>query len=162
MRYVKPLSLFQDVLMAHTKKKSRLLGLDVKTNIDSMAPDLQSLMSLPFSLLFSCFLVYVQVSEFLLLGFVVGCPLDRFRSPNCDAVQMKVFIDELSKTGKLEGVCYTYWEETFTSKNVELLLQPLTLHPVVAKTIMDKFAAMGILQGYLDYANKKQRSESSE
>jgi len=32
------------------------------------------------------------------------------------AVQMKVFIDELSKTGKLEGVCYTYWEETFTSK----------------------------------------------
>ncbi|XP_039169193.1 putative pre-16S rRNA nuclease [Eucalyptus grandis] len=102
------------------------------------------------------------VSEFLLLGFVVGCPLDRFRSPNRDAVQMKVFIDELSKTGKLEGVCYTYWEETFTSKNVELLLQPLTLHPVVAKTIMDKFAAMGILQGYLDYANKKQRSESSE
>lgn len=29
MRYVKPLSLFQDVLMAHTKKKGRLLGLDV-------------------------------------------------------------------------------------------------------------------------------------
>ncbi|KAI3422735.1 uncharacterized protein J3R85_011821, partial [Psidium guajava] len=46
--------------------------------------------------------------------------------------------------------------------NVELLLQPLTLHPVAAKTIVDKFAAMGILQGYLDYANKKQRSETSE
>lgn len=171
MRYVKPLSLFQDLLMAHTKKKGRLLGLDVgdkyvglavsdssnkiasplsvllrkKTNIDLMATDLQSL-----------------VSEFPLLGFVVGCPLDRFRGGNPEDVQMKVFIDELSKTGKLDGVCYTYWEETFTSKNVELLLQPLTLHPVAAKTIVDKFAAMGILQGYLDYANKKRRSESSE
>jgi len=29
MRDVKPLSLFQDVLMAHTKKKGRLLGFNV-------------------------------------------------------------------------------------------------------------------------------------
>lgn len=32
------------------------------------------------------------------------------------AVQVKVFVDDLCKTGKLEGVKYTYWNECFTSK----------------------------------------------
>lgn len=32
------------------------------------------------------------------------------------------------------------------SQNVELLLKPLNLHPVQSKTILDKFAAVGILQ----------------
>lgn len=32
------------------------------------------------------------------------------------AVNVKVFIDDLCKTGKLEGVRYTYWDECFTSK----------------------------------------------
>ena len=32
------------------------------------------------------------------------------------------------------------------SQNVELLLQPLNLHSVQAKSILDKFAAVGILQ----------------
>ena len=31
-------------------------------------------------------------------------------------------------------------------QNVELLLKPLNLHPVQSKTIIDKFAAVGILQ----------------
>lgn len=74
---------------------------------------------------------------------------------------MKLFIDDLCKTGKLKDVKYTYWDECFTSKNVELLLKPLNLHPVQAKTIMDKFAAVGILQGYLDYVNKKLKLEST-
>lgn len=29
---------------------------------------------------------------------------------------MKLFIDDLSKTRKLEGLKYTYWDEGFTSK----------------------------------------------
>lgn len=29
---------------------------------------------------------------------------------------MKLFIDDLSETGKLEGVKYTFWDERFTSK----------------------------------------------
>lgn len=35
------------------------------------------------------------------------------------------------------------------TQNVELLLKPLDLHPVLSKTMMDKFAAVGILQVFL-------------
>uniref|UniRef100_A0A7N2N4P4 Uncharacterized protein n=1 Tax=Quercus lobata TaxID=97700 RepID=A0A7N2N4P4_QUELO len=46
--------------------------------------------------------------------------------------------------------------------NVELLLKPLNLHPVQSKTIIDKFAAVGILQGYLDYVSRKMKLEAAE
>ncbi|RVW16419.1 putative pre-16S rRNA nuclease [Vitis vinifera] len=84
-----------------------------KSNIDLMATDFQSL-----------------ISDLSLAGFIVGYPFNRQRS-SPTAVNMKVFIDDLCKTGKLEGVRYTYWDECFTSKS---------------KTILDKFAAVGILQ----------------
>lgn len=32
------------------------------------------------------------------------------------AVQVKLFVDELCSTNKLKGVKYTYWEESRTSK----------------------------------------------
>ncbi|KAL4603865.1 hypothetical protein ACB092_10G153700 [Castanea dentata] len=170
MRYVKPLNLFHDLLTSKAVKRGRLLGLDVgdkyvglavsdthnkiasplsvllrkKSNIDLMVSDFQSL-----------------ISELSLVGFVVGCPFDRRRSAP-DAVQVKLFIDDLCETGKLKGLNYTYWDESFTSKNVELLLKPLNLHPVQSKTIIDKFAAVGILQGYLDYVNRKMKLEAAE
>ncbi|KAI8569521.1 hypothetical protein RHMOL_Rhmol02G0285100 [Rhododendron molle] len=162
MKYVKPFNLFQDLMKTKPLERGRLLGLDVgdkyvglavsdannkiasplsvllrkKTNIALMAGDFQNL-----------------VSELSLKGFIIGYPFDRSRS-SPDAVQVKLFIDDLCKTGRLEGVRYTFWDECFTSKNVELLLKPLNLHPVLAKTMIDKFAAVGILQGYLDYVNR--------
>lgn len=165
MKYVKPVTLFQELLKSQAQSRSRLLGLDVgdkyvglavsdvnnriasplsvllrkKTNIDLMASDFQLL-----------------ISQLSLSGFVVGCPLDRQRSC-ADAVQVKLFIDDLCKTEKLEGLRYTFWDECFTSKNVDLLLKPLNLHPVHFKTILDKFAAVGILQGYLDFVNRNER-----
>ena len=82
----------------------------------------------------------IQISEFSLAGFIVGYPFDRLRN-NPDvrslslqrhhywllsvldlilfwvqAMQVKIFIDDLCKTGKLEGVKYTFWDECFTSK----------------------------------------------
>lgn len=170
MKYVKPLNLFRDLMKKNSVERGRLLGLDVgdkyvglavsdfhnkvasplsvllrkKSNIDLMASDFQSL-----------------ISEFPLVGFVVGCPYDKLGGAP-DAVQVKLFIDDLCKTRKLEGLRYTYWDERFTSKNVELLLRPLTLHPVQSKTIIDKFAAVGILQGYLDYVNRKMKLEAAE
>lgn len=161
MKYVKPLNLFSDMLKTKGVERGRLLGLDVgdkyvglaisdthnkiasplsvllrkKTNIDMMASDFQRL-----------------ISKLSVVGFIVGYPFDRHRG-NSTAFQVKIFIDDLCKTGKLEGVRYTYWDECFTSKNVELLLKPLNLHPVQYKTIIDKFAAVGILQAYLDSMN---------
>ncbi|MED6170905.1 hypothetical protein PIB30_035588 [Stylosanthes scabra] len=164
MRQVKALQLFHDLV--NKNEQARLLGLDVgdkyvglalsdfhnkiaspfsvlvrkKTNIELMASDFETL-----------------ISSYSLKGFVVGLPFDRHRvSP--DAAQVKVFINALSRTKKLQGMKYTYWNECFTSKNVELLLRPLNLnHPVHSKTMSDKFAAVGILQGYLDYVNRKMK-----
>ncbi|GAB4834404.1 hypothetical protein Ancab_032658 [Ancistrocladus abbreviatus] len=170
MRYVRPWSLFQELLKTKAPEQGRLLGLDVgdkyvglavsdpqnkiasplsvlvrkKNNIDLMAGDFQSL-----------------ISELSLVGFVVGYPFDRQRS-SPDALQVKIFVDDLCKTGKLEGLKYTYWNECFTSKNIELLLKPLKLHPVEYKTIIDKFAAVGILQGYLDHVNRIGKSRVKE
>ncbi|KAK6251303.1 hypothetical protein SCA6_005308 [Theobroma cacao] len=185
MQYVKCLNFFQDLLKAKALERGRLLGLDVgdkyvglavsdldnkiatplsvlirkKTNIDLMASDFQSL-----------------ISELSLVGFIVGYPFDRQqRAP--DAVQVKLFIDDLSKTGKLDGVKYTFWNECFTSKqymtsskeshslffqqNADLLLKPLSLHPILSKTIVDKFAAVQILQTYLDYGKKNVKLETA-
>ncbi|XP_028767430.1 uncharacterized protein LOC114725127 [Neltuma alba] len=169
MRFVRPYQLFLNTM--ETKgKRGRLLGLDVgdkyvgiavsdpgnkiasplsvlvrkKTNIDLMASDFN-----------------VLISNFSLNGFVVGVPFDRQRV-HSEAVQVKAFIDELSRTGKLEGLQFTYWNECFTSKNVELLLKDLDINPVQSKTMLDKFAAVGILQGYLDFANRKMKQEVKE
>ncbi|CAK9141881.1 unnamed protein product [Ilex paraguariensis] len=170
MKYMKPMNLFHDLLKSNTlQPRGRLLGLDVghkyvglavsdpqnhivsplsvllrkKTNIDMMVSDFQSL-----------------ISELSLVGFIFGYPFDRQRS-SPDAVQVKLFVDDLCKTGKLEGLSYTFWDECFTSKNVELLLKPLNLRPVQSKTIIDKFAAVGILQGYLDFVNRSQKFKSA-
>ncbi|KAH9765629.1 YqgFc domain-containing protein [Citrus sinensis] len=172
MKYVKPLRLFEQMLKRKVSKRGRFLGLDVgdkyvglsisdpknkiasplsvllrkKNTIDLMAEDFRSL-----------------ISEFNLEGFIVGYPFNRQQNA-ADAVQVKLFIDDLSATKKLEDMKYAYWNEGFTSKNltvyfssqgVELLLNPLDLHPVEHKTILDKFAAVGILQEYLDNANRK-------
>lgn len=32
------------------------------------------------------------------------------------AVQVKLFIDDLNKTGKFEDLKYTFWDECYTSK----------------------------------------------
>ncbi|XP_030946560.1 uncharacterized protein LOC115971030 isoform X3 [Quercus lobata] len=123
MRYVKPLNLFHDLLTSKAVKRGRLLGLDVGDKYVGLAvSDTHNKIASPLSVLLR-------------------------KKSNIDlmAVQVKLFIDDLCKTGKLKGLNYTYWDESFTSKNVELLLKPLNLHPVQSKTIIDKFAAMGIL-----------------
>ncbi|XP_073133126.1 uncharacterized protein [Henckelia pumila] len=161
MKYLKPMKLFQELSKSNGLKKRRLLGLDVgdkyvglalsdannkiaaplsvlirkKTNIDLMATDFQSL-----------------ISEFSLSSFVFGYPFDRQKNSQ-NAVHVKLFIDDLTKTGKFEDLNYTFWDECFTSK-------PLNLHPVQCKTIVDKFAAVGILQGYLDFVNRSQGQDA--
>ncbi|KAK4262758.1 hypothetical protein QN277_028272 [Acacia crassicarpa] len=170
MRFLKPYQLFLNTMKETKGKRGRLLGLDVgdkyvgiavsdpanqvasplsvlvrtKTNVDLMASD--------FNLL---------ISKFSLKGFVVGVPFDRQRV-HSEAVLVKTFIDDLSRTEKLEGLQFTYWNECFTSKNVELLLKDLDINPVQSKTMLDKFAAVGILQGYLDFVNRKMKQEDKE
>jgi hypothetical protein len=37
------------------------------------------------------------------------------------AIQVSLLVGELSKTGKLDDLSYTYWDENFTSKVLSLL-----------------------------------------
>ncbi|KAL2937569.1 Cysteine synthase, partial [Bienertia sinuspersici] len=110
MRYVKPLTLFQDLLKTNAAKQGRFL-------------DQENKIAMPLSVLLrKKFNIDIMAADFTRL-----------------AVQVKVFVDNLYRTKKLESVSYTYWNECFTSKNVDLLLKPLTLHPVEQKTMLDKF-----------------------
>ncbi|CAH9092933.1 unnamed protein product [Cuscuta epithymum] len=138
MNYNKPLKLFPEVM----KSRGRLLGLDVGYKYVGLAvSDFENKIALPLSVLVR------KKSNIDLMA-------TDFQSL---AVQVKLLIDDLSQTGKLDGVKYTFWDESFTSKSVEMLLKPLNLHPVQSKTILDKFAAVEILQGYLDFVNRSDR-----
>ncbi|ESQ45207.1 hypothetical protein EUTSA_v10010768mg [Eutrema salsugineum] len=167
MKYVKPLRLLGDALKTKVSVPGRFLGLDVgdkyvglaisdpsnmiatplsvllrkKTNIDLMATDFQNL-----------------VKAFSVSGLVVGYPFGKLNN----VVTVNLFIEELRKTEKLKDVKYTYWDERLSSKTVELMLKPLKLHPVQEKTMSDKFAAVVILQEYLDYANRYVNTEPAE
>ncbi|CAN0891581.1 Putative pre-16S rRNA nuclease [Linum grandiflorum] len=152
------------------KQDGRLLGLDIGDKYVGVAvSDSQNQVASPLSVLVrkksNVHLMAEDfqnlVSEHSLAGFVVGCPMNRLCKPP-DESKFKVFVDDISNTGKLKGVNYTYWNECFTSKVIELLIEPMDFHPVEAKTIMDKFAAVTILQGYIDYMNRKLRLETQE
>ncbi|XP_073001219.1 uncharacterized protein [Typha latifolia] len=132
-----------------------------KTNIDLMAKDFRTLVSrlslvgfvvgFPFSLQGQS---NVEVRHFIMHYNSTLCPLLFYCFFLNQAAQVRLFVEDLQKTGKLDDLSYTYWDENYTSKCVEALLHPLNLHPVQTKTIMDKFAAVGILQGYLDLMHR--------
>ncbi|OMO58638.1 Resolvase, holliday junction-type, YqgF-like protein [Corchorus olitorius] len=165
MQYVKPLNLFQHLIKAKSGQRGRLLGLDVGDKYVGLAvSDIDNKIACPLSVLVrgtkNMDLMANDfkslISQLSLVGFIVGYPYDRQKLAR-NAIQVKLFIDDISNTGELDGVKYTFWDEGFTSKNVELLLKPLNMHPTSSKTIADKFAAVQILQAYLDYANKKEK-----
>ncbi|CAM8881011.1 unnamed protein product [Rhodiola kirilowii] len=184
MKYVKPVALFHELLSSKAGKKGRLIGLDVgnkyvglavsepcrkiaspfsvllrkKSNIGDMAEDFQTMCSNSALMnadteIFSC-----GTCRRLPAGYAA----DQSR------LQVKIFIDDLSKTEQLEGVKYTYWDESFTSKGVEMLINSVEMRPLEHKTAIDKFAAVKILQEYLDQMNiiskaqKKSETQSSE
>ncbi|XP_060971667.1 uncharacterized protein LOC115716898 isoform X4 [Cannabis sativa] len=141
MRYVKPLSLFQDLLKTNGLERGRLLGLDVGSKYIGLAvSDINNKIASPLR----------KKSNIELMADDLKCL----------SVLVKLFIDELCNTNKLTGIKYTYWDEHLTSKTVEMLLKPLNLHPVHSKIFVDKFAAVNILQEYLDYVNRSTRNES--
>ncbi|GER57539.1 polynucleotidyl transferase [Striga asiatica] len=145
MKYLKPMKLYHEVLKSNELKRSCLLGLDVGDKYVGLSvSDADNKIASPLSVLVRKKMnIDLIASDFQNL-----------------AIQVKLFIDDLTKTGKFGDLKYTFWDECFTSKSVEFLLKPLSLHPVQFKTIMDKFAAVGILQGYLDFANRSRDQEA--
>ncbi|XP_057978327.1 uncharacterized protein LOC131164837 isoform X2 [Malania oleifera] len=145
MKYVKPLKLFSELLKKDAIQQRRLLGLDVGNKYVGLAvSDPLNIVACPLSVLMRTKDdIDLMASDFQTM-----------------VAQVKIFIDDLCKTGKLEGLKYTFWNESLTSKAAELLLKPLKLHPVMSKAILDKFAAVGILQDYLDTLNRSMKLKS--
>lgn len=167
MKYVKHLELFQILFKNGKLEKSRLLGMDVgdryvglavsnplneiasphsvlirkQSNINSIADKLEEL-----------------VTRFSLAGFVIGYPLPLYRFQRSQAIQVKMFVEQLQKTGRFGCLNYTYCDERLTSRAVESMLKPLEIHPMHMKHMMDKFAAVGILQGFLDELQHQAKS----
>uniref|UniRef100_A0A0E0JP32 YqgF/RNase H-like domain-containing protein n=1 Tax=Oryza punctata TaxID=4537 RepID=A0A0E0JP32_ORYPU len=144
MRLLKADQLFRKVIEGGSKKQSRLLGLDVGSKYVGLAvSDDKNRIALPLSVLSRTKTnISLMADDFVTL-----------------ALHVRLLVGELCKTGKLDDMSYTYWDENFSSKCVEALLHPLKLHdPVETKTMTDKFAAVCILQGYLDNMNRELRS----
>ncbi|XP_074558044.1 uncharacterized protein LOC141814033 [Curcuma longa] len=167
MKEVGPVALFRKLYCLRNTQKARLLGLDVGQKYVGLAvSDVTNQSSSPLSVLvrkqsnidLMAKDFKILVSQFSLAGLVVGFPFSLMGQTSVEAVQIRLFMKELCKTGILDGLTYTYWDESYTSKCVEALLEPLDLRPVESKTIIDKFAAVGILQGYLDNMNRDLRS----
>ncbi|XP_059598944.1 uncharacterized protein LOC100266792 isoform X4 [Vitis vinifera] len=130
MKYVKPVNLFHDLLKMKATERGRLLGLDVGDKYVGLAvSDLHNKIASPLSVLLR-------------------------KKSNIDlmATDFQSLISDLSLAGFIVG--YPFNRQRSSPTNVELLLKPLNLHPVQSKTILDKFAAVGILQGYLDHVNR--------
>uniref|UniRef100_A0A1D1YDT2 Putative Holliday junction resolvase n=1 Tax=Anthurium amnicola TaxID=1678845 RepID=A0A1D1YDT2_9ARAE len=146
MKLVKPIDLFQNAMKILPERR-RLLGLDVGNKYIGLAvSDIKKRIASPLSVLVR------KKSNIQLIA-------DDFQKL-VSQLQVEYFVNELRETGKLDGLHYTYWDEHYTSKCVESLLHPLALHPVEAKTMSDKFAAVGILQGYLDSMWRNQRPKT--
>ncbi|KAF3789632.1 putative pre-16S rRNA nuclease [Nymphaea thermarum] len=171
MKLVKPNDLFHYLLKNNKLNRGQLLGLDVGSRYVGLAiSDRNNVLASPLSVLVrkksnvqlmaSDFETLVK--EYSLAGLVIGCPYNFMGSENSQVAQVKLFVDSLRRTGQLEGLSYTYWDERFTSKCVEALVRPLNLHPVQYKTVIDKFAAVAILQGFLDFANRNLKLREQE
>ncbi|KAJ6804920.1 zinc finger SWIM domain-containing protein 7-like isoform X4 [Iris pallida] len=160
MKLVKPIELFQRLKAS----PGLLLGLDVGTKYVGFAvSDADNKVALPKSVLvrtksninFMAEDFQLLVSKYSLVGFVVGFPFSVLGQSSVEAMQVRLFIEDLRRTGKLEGISYTYWSESYSSLCVEAFLQSIKLPPPTYKTIVDKFAAVGILQEYLDHMDRE-------
>ncbi|KAK3220135.1 hypothetical protein Dsin_014105 [Dipteronia sinensis] len=102
----------------------------------------------------------MKISEHNAVGFVVCYPYYwDFLKPRGEEV--KIFVDDLCKTKKMEGLMYTYWDNLIVFKDMDFVLdhhlgficQQLNLPEDVSKKITDKFRASQVLQGYLNCAD---------
>jgi len=143
MKYVKQLELFQILFKNGKLGTGRLLGMDVGDRYVGLAVSnhLNEIAS-PHSVL-----IRKQSN--------INSIADKLQEL---AMQVKMFVEQLQKTGRFGCLNYTYWDERLTTRAVESMLKPLKIHPLQMKHMMDKFAAVGILQDFLDNLQHQAKS----
>ncbi|TXG68317.1 hypothetical protein EZV62_003252 [Acer yangbiense] len=177
MKYVEPLKLYQELIKKNTislwlSKWHRLICLDIRNECLNLAVSNPSnTIAMPLcsmhrqendiSLMEDKF--RTLISDYNVAGFIVRLPSDlNPTKPNPTIAKQKVgdFVKELSKSRKLRGLMYAYWDDLATLKgmdfafkhHVEFMFEHLNLSEEMSKEIMDKFAATRVLQAYLDCA----------
>lgn len=90
--------------------------------------------------------------EYKIDKIVVGYPLSKFHPEETTEKLQKIdkICDELERRYKVEIV---KWDERFSTKAVERVLKEDNMSWQKRKMIVDKLAAVYILQGYLDFIN---------
>ncbi|TXG53567.1 hypothetical protein EZV62_018823 [Acer yangbiense] len=168
MKYLKPLifykEFFKEFLVKKDLKHGRLLGLDVSDKYVSLAvSDWKNLTALPLRAFdrqeknlssMAADLFQSSIPEHNIVGFVVGTDFQISDTrPPLDSQTLN-FIDDLYKTGKVEGLKHTYWDRGITSKDAEFVLKQhvefiseiLKQPKDMSKTIMEKCQAVSALQ----------------
>ncbi|GKA28702.1 ribonuclease H-like superfamily protein isoform X1 [Tanacetum coccineum] len=183
LKYMKPLSLYQDLQKLHPSKRGRLLGLTIGADyfwgyrVGVAVSDANSEVASPYCVMerkkgndynqmmasgFQDMIKKLSVS-----GIIIGLRKDprkikgtsrlvrRFEFPGDPSgkFEVKKFVDYLSKN--LELVPYTYWEEEYLlMKRYECMMCGLS------EQILDiKYAASGTLQRYLHAMNNYPATE---
>ncbi|KAK0578561.1 hypothetical protein LWI29_012347 [Acer saccharum] len=171
MKYLRPVNFYEEIFKEILKKEDhlkpgRLLGLAVSDKYVSLAvSDWKNKTAVPLravdrqeiNMSSMADMIQSLIPEHNLVGFIVGSTYPR----PMDA-QIKKFIDDLRKTGKVKDLTYTFWDYGITSKDAEFVfdqhlkyvLESLNQPLDKSKIIMEKCYAISALQGYLDCTNK--------
>lgn len=166
MKHVESMKLFVSLVrqQGSTRKPLRLFGLHVGVNQVSLA--VSNILTKPASPYCAIVrtessimadIIQEQIRQQSVAALIVGLPSNsgqKHPGKNPNATEVEVFVDELSKTGKLEGVKYTLWDDSCTAlEGVECLLDPLPLDLPAARKLREKVSvtcSTEMLQQYLD------------
>ncbi|KAK1581620.1 hypothetical protein Q3G72_007483 [Acer saccharum] len=170
MKFVKPLTLFKELLRIEPSRRGRLLGLCINDkHVDLAISDTDNINAVPLSVVhrhegnmdLMADKFQKLISEHDLAGFVVDYSYERSMTRS-NGTNIKNFMNDMCKTRKFEGFKYTHWgDDLIATKNmdfvvmhhVRFILENLNLPQLQAKEIVDKFVASRLLQGYLDFVN---------
>ncbi|KAK4836764.1 hypothetical protein QYF36_000027 [Acer negundo] len=126
MKYLKPLKLYQqwrkELTLLNKPNKGRLLGLYLENETVKVSSSHSSILGHAFYIDEWCrsntnihVKLLTLISKYNVTGLVINNPHLR----NMDLpyrANPKVFIADLCKTGRFEGLKYTYWNSSFLSK----------------------------------------------
>ncbi|MCO5595605.1 hypothetical protein L7F22_049650 [Adiantum nelumboides] len=141
----------------------RLLGLDVGVKYVGVAvSDPACRIAIPLDVLYLSQSTFTQNVEKLksmaknynVAGFVIGYPISVSGLRSTQAVKVDDFVATLRKTGRFEGLLYSWEDERFTSQVVSSMLRDYKIPGPALKPSLDKFSAVYILQACLDRMNR--------
>ncbi|KAK3220134.1 hypothetical protein Dsin_014104 [Dipteronia sinensis] len=174
MKYVKPLTLYQQLMRKNGLKnmllfpwnRHRLLCLEMRDKYFNLAvSNAENTIAAPLCTVgrqendIDLLIDKLETSSFYYdaMGIIVRLPYQINPANPKGAVEknlVKIFVDGLCQTTKLKDFKYTYWDDLITLKNMDFVIkhnvgiisEHLDLPEELSNDIMDKFSAGRVLQ----------------